>query len=105
MNYKKKIKLILEIWKWRIRKNYYQIFKKNYIRKKIANRKGTCGRHGCCDFSFFDRLLNIHLRKCLDKNDRTKSLRWNNLPFSCYAYPFDEKSKHPLTRSYCSFYW
>jgi len=66
----------------------------------IAKRKGTCGRHGCCDLSILSKL-----HKCIDPNDRTKCLKWDNLPFDCKAYPFDEKDKIPETKEYCCFYW
>jgi len=83
-----------------LRRRFYYIFRRNYVRTMIANRKGVCGRHGCCDLSILTRF-----RACIDPADRTKCLKWRCLPFHCQRYPFDEKDKIPETRSYCSFYW
>jgi len=85
-----------------IRRIYYLNFRKDYVMEQLRKRKGKCGRHGCCDLTVLCKLFS---RKCLDKKDRTRCLKWNNLPFSCYAYPFDEKDKHHLTKDICNFHW
>ena len=86
----------------RIRHWYYYRFRKGYVQRQLARRKGVCGRHGCCDLDWLARLRH---RRCLDPLDRTKCLKWGSQPSRCKAYPFDEKDKKPATRSYCAFYW
>lgn len=83
-----------------LRRKLYMTFRKDYVKKQLETRKGICGGHGCCDLSFFHRK-----RKCLDPCDRTKCLKWEDLPYECIVYPFDEKDKVPETRPYCNFYW
>ena len=83
-----------------LRRKYYMYFRKAHIRAMLARRKGSCGRHGCCDMSLWH-----HHRRCLSRADRTACLQWQNLPEECRIYPFDEKDKIPETRAYCNFYW
>jgi hypothetical protein len=73
--------------------------------KQLEKRKGTCGYHGCCDYSFLQKIYNINVRKCLNKSDHRRCLRWESLPKECQIYPFDERDKIPETKSFCSFYW
>lgn len=79
-----------------IRREYYILFKQDYIKEQLKKRKGVCGMHGCC-------ALYCH-RKCIGADKKT-CLKWDNLPYRCRIYPFDEKDKHPATRAYCNFYW
>jgi hypothetical protein len=83
-----------------LRRKYYIHFRKDYVREQLKNRKGRCGRHGCCDFS----IVQKHLR-CYDWKDHSTCLRWGNLPLECRIYPFDEEDKIPQTRAYCNFHW
>lgn len=83
-----------------LRRQFYFVFRRRYVLDMVARRKGTCGHHGCCDLSILARF-----RRCIDPNDRTRCLEWDNLPFSCRVYPFDEKDKIPETRVYCNFHW
>ena len=77
-------------------------FRKDYVRRMVAQRKGTCGAHGCCFHHLHHRLLH---RGCTDPADRNRCLRWDRLPEACRIYPFDEVDKNPKTRSFCNFYW
>jgi hypothetical protein len=102
--------MIIKIILWRIRRTYYLIFKRDYIERQIKNRRKRCGGHGCCDVTPLDKFINAYVRGCLDKKDRTKCLRWkeglkwNNLPFSCYSYPFDKKDIYPTKKNICNFW-
>jgi len=83
-----------------LRRAFLKLFRPSYVRKQFATRKGVCGRHGCCDLSYFFRN-----RDCLDPDDRTNCLKRNDLPPECMLYPIDEKDKIAETRGYCNFYW
>jgi hypothetical protein len=83
-----------------LRREYYLHFRKAYVREQMKNRKGKCGRHGCCDFS----IVQKHLR-CYDQKDHSICLRWGNQPLECRIYPFDEDDKRPETKGYCNFHW
>lgn len=85
-----------------LRRKYYIWFRPIYIKEQMKKRRGICGKHGCCDFSIFQKL-----KKCpnLSKEDSTKCLRWDNLPKICQIYPLDEKDKIPETKDYCNFHW
>lgn len=86
---------------WRlVRRWFYLTFRRKYVLRQVAGRKGVCGRHGCCDLSMLAKY-----RKCIDPDDRTKCLKWDDQPFACRMYPFDEKDKHPATLEYCDFHW
>ena len=87
-----------------MRREYYMIFRKQYVEGMIAARKGQCLKHGCCDMSWFH---NERIGRCLDPKDRTNCLEWRTckFPAGCRLYPFDEKDKIPETRAYCAFYW
>lgn len=85
-----------------LRRLYLILFRKDYVLKQLNTRKGHCLRHGCCDLSFFHKIIS---NSCLDKKDRTKCLLWEDLPYICKVYPIDEKDKHPDTKGYCGFYW
>jgi len=76
-----------------IRRECYILFKPEYITYSLKKRKGKCGKHGCC---------NLYKRSCIKGN---RCLKWDSLPYRCRIYPFDEKDKHPATKSYCNFYW
>jgi hypothetical protein len=88
-----------------LRREYYLLFRSDYIKKQLENRKGVCGRHGCCDLTITGKIFNKYLRKCLSSKSRQTCLRWNNLPKECKLYPIDEKDKIPETRNYCNFHW
>lgn len=85
-----------------MRRAYYFTFKMEYVMEQLKRRKGKCGNHGCCDLTLLSRLFS---RNCFDREGGTMCKRWENLPFVCRAYPFDEKDKIPSTRSHCNFYW
>ena len=86
---------------WRLaRRWFYLTFRRGYVRRMAARRKGVCGRHGCCNLSALAKL-----RRCFDPEDDAYCLKKDNLPLFCRMYPFDEKDKHPATRAYCNFYW
>ena len=85
-----------------LRRCFYMVFRRDYVRKMLARRRGTCEAHGCCWNHLAHRLV---FRHCTDPTDRTRCLKWENLPKGCRMYPFDEKDKDPKTRSYCNFYW
>ena len=80
------------------------MFNRDYIKEQIKKRKGKCGGHGCCDVTLLEKVVNINIRKCYDDKNK-KCLRWDNIPFSCLSYPFDEKDKHPMLRDICKFKW
>ena len=83
-----------------LRRQFYFTFRRKIVLDRVARRKGVCGRHGCCDLSSLAR----H-RRCLDPADRTRCLKWRDLPFGCRVYPFDETDKIPETRGTCAFHW
>jgi hypothetical protein len=83
-----------------MRRFYYMTFRGSHVREMMRKRRGTCGKHGCCDLTIFRK----HPR-CLDGHDRTHCLKWGSLPSSCRVYPIDEKDKIPETVPYCNFYW
>lgn len=82
------------------RREFYLQFRKGYVARQLKERKGKCGRHGCCNLSVFHTF-----RTCFDKKNPAKCLRWEHLPYRCRVYPFDEQDKIPKTRAYCNFYW
>jgi hypothetical protein len=83
-----------------VRRFYYMTFRRPYVEEMLRKRRGTCGKHGCCDLTALGKL-----RRCIDRHDRTCCLKWDKLPSSCRVYPFDEEDKIPETVPYCSFHW
>jgi hypothetical protein len=89
------------IQRW-VRRRYLIWFRPDYVRAQIESRKGSCGRHGCCDLTMFAPVLR---RGCFSKKEKSMCLRWGKLPAECRLYPIDEKDKIPETLDYCGFYW
>jgi hypothetical protein len=86
-----------------LRRYSYWFFKRDYVFKQIALRKGKCGMHGCCGFKRF-----IFFLECKHFDKKTKLCKVWNKPGNVVCkriYPFDEKDKNPETREYCNFYW
>jgi hypothetical protein len=88
-----------------IRRRYYILMKPRYVAAQLKKRRGSCGKHGCCNLSLTSRILNTRLRKCLLAKEPAVCRHWAALPLECRIYPMDEKDKIPETKRYCNFYW
>ena len=51
------------------RRWYFMLFRRSYVRRMVARRKGVCGAHGCCFNHPHHRLLHRH---CTDPADRRR---------------------------------
>jgi hypothetical protein len=80
-----------------LRRYFYILFRRKYINESIAKRKGKCQMCGCCAYKPIS---------CKHFNKKTKVCdTFNNLPYECKIYPFDEKDKTEYSKKNCSFYW
>ncbi len=84
------------------RRYFYVIFKREYIRKQIKNRKGSCIGHGCCK----TRIIHCaHFIKKTNECNLWKEKGYKALPYLCKISPFDEKDKTNFVKKNCNFYW
>lgn len=88
-----------------IRRPFYSIFKKEYIKKNLGRRKGECKKCGkCCE------VMDILSLKCKyfkeEKCTIFKDEYGKNVECDIHQYPFDEKDK-TITKKHtnCGFYW
>lgn len=88
-----------------IRRPFYNIFRKEYIKNQLKKRKGKCNQCGkCCEVMDILALKCKYLRdgKCtvFEENYNTHE------KCDIYQYPFDEKDM-VITKKYanCGFYW
>ncbi len=80
-----------------VRRLYLWHFRRDYIYKSIAERKGECRSCGCC----VDRATSC---KHYDKVRKLCGI-WNGIPLFCKLYPIDEKDKKEFSKKYCGYYW
>jgi len=87
-----------------IRRPFYNLFRKEYIKKQLAERKGECKQCGkCCE------IMDVIGLKCkYFKEGKCIIFKYAMKKKLCdtYVYPFDEKDKR-VTKNYtkCGFYW
>ena len=96
---------ILIVYTAVIRRPFYGIFRKDYIKKQLAKRKGRCNQCGkCCEVMDIIGLKCKYFKggKCIIFKDQYSKGKLCNI----YTYPFDEKDK-AVTKKYanCGFYW
>ena len=87
-----------------IRRKFYLIFRKGYVKRQLKNRKGSCNHCSCCDMKFF----GFYNYNCKYHNKETKKCKIYNTkqwPYLCQSYPFDEKDKWDRFKDKCGFYW
>lgn len=85
-----------------LRRRYLLWFRKGYVKKSIAVRRGGCKMCPCC-----------HTRGLLNKEGRCKHLSikdnkcivYEKLAPVCKLYPVDEKDKTPFSKERCGYYW
>lgn len=92
-------KLIGSIYRF-TRQIFYRIFRKKYLAKQIAARKGECKNCGCCGD------MPIKCKYWTGKDCFIWRLwGYDDLPYQCKISPFDEKDKNEHQKKHCAFYW
>ena len=92
MNLKKIVSTVYRVF----RRKFYLTFRKKYIKKQLSLRKGKCKECGCC---------HNMLIPCEHFKEPNLCLKWNDLPYECFCYPFDEKDKNEFSKKQCAFHW
>ncbi|MDP3990942.1 MAG: hypothetical protein Q8P63_01460 [Candidatus Nealsonbacteria bacterium] len=90
----------------RLRNQYYGLFRKKLLVKKLAERKGECRHCGTCC-----RVMQLGF-KCRFFDEKTNNCRLYGtklMPRSCKSYPFDLENscrdKITEIREKCGYYW
>ena len=79
-----------------LRRRFLIRFRKEYVRKSIAQRKGYCQfpKCDCCSWANCEQSLGYKKGCSIEKNK----------PEVCKLYPIDEKDKSPKFPE-CTYYW
>ena len=83
---------VSNIYKY-IRRLLYWHFRRDYVLKSLAKRKGKCSMHGCCSEAGCKYLKD---NKCTIYDKR---------PINCRIYPFDKKDMYNSVGYKCEYYW
>jgi len=85
------------------RRRFYLLFKKKYVLDSVTKRKGKCNNCSCCEVHIFGKKYNCDY---FDKKDKTCLIyNTDEMPRTCFYYPFDEKDKWDEYKDRCGFYW
>jgi len=102
MEQKIKENRLLNIFK-HFRRIFYSKFRKEYIRKSLAKRKGSCKMCGCCGTNF--KICEHYIPETKECRLVKEGKYPDSFPLLCRIYPFDEFDKTAYSKANCGFYW